>query len=171
MWIRQPLGLGLAFNLGGESFKNFLRYPILFGHQTWLVGLLHVGIFAVASSLLVAANRYARSLSWREMFSGAHSEISFLHNAAFMGFGGLMTLSALPIHHHYLAMAFPVQFLWIPVIALGKSENDSHQRFGRMVLLALYFLELGISFAMLAYIHQHGAPLGDFGVPLSQQIG
>jgi hypothetical protein len=67
-------------------------------------------------------------------------------------------------------MAFPLQFLWIPLIALGMTQSSLQRRSGRTVLLALYLLELGISFALLAYIHQHGALLGDFGVPLSRQI-
>jgi hypothetical protein len=87
-----------------------------------------------------------------------------LIKAGLFGYGILISLAGLPIHRHYLVIAFPLEWLWL--------SWQAHQvdRRPNLILWAMWFFELLISALFLAFIHTNqGAPSGDYGVPYIHQ--
>jgi hypothetical protein len=164
-WLLEIAALHPINSLGWDSFRQWLLGPRIGGHLTYAVAAL----YAVALVLLaVALAGWARSLwRWRlagESAAGA-SSTSLAQNAAFVGFGVLMTLSGLQLYQHYLIVAFPLAYLWLARVTLARP------RLGRPVLAGLFAAYAIISINLAWYIHtQHGAPGGDYGVTYSQQI-
>jgi hypothetical protein len=171
-WFTEPFGFGLRYPLGGD-FQDFIGYPIVFSARTYLVALLHAAALLIALTMVTRAGlTVGRNRSqWSEFFIGRDSETAFAQNAALWGFGILMTLSGLPIHRHYLIVAFPLEFLWVSRLALtGANHNRDGVETGRVLLAGLCVVQLLLSSAFLSYIHvNHGAPNGNYGIAYSAQ--
>jgi hypothetical protein len=86
-------------------------------------------------------------------------------NAAFVGFGVLLTFSGLQLYPHYLIVAFPLTYLWLARVSLARP------RLGRPILAGLFVAYTLLSINLAWYIHaRHGSPSGDFGVTYSHQL-
>ena len=171
-WATEPFGFGLEYSLG-LHFRDFLASPFISGRPTYLIGLLHLLLIAVAALMLIQIARLLRqgSRSWRTLSIGRGSETAFTVNAALLGFGILLTVSGLPIHRHYMVILFPLPFVWLARLGLGCEEGDAGAvRLGRTLLLTLFILEALLSAGFLHYIHvNQGAIHGDYGVAYGAQ--
>src|SRR5262249_9696256 len=145
-WVSEPFGLSLKYALG-DTFTDFLRYPLLHGRPTYLVAAAHVFLVTAAAGLLMTAawRLWQARPRWGEWFVGLSSPTAFTQSAAFWGVGLLLTGSLLPIHHHYLAVTFPLAFLWLARLALPVPR-------GRAVLLGLCAVQLFVSASFLGYV-------------------
>ncbi len=153
--LTDALGLGLHYNLGVDSFIDFLRCPRIAGTPTYLVALAH-GIVAVVGVGLVTHGILG---AWRNRRSTqAASETSRALCATFIGYGGLLTLSGLVIYRHYLLVTYPLEWVLVAGLALGV------ERHGRRLLAVLWASELLVTIALLLYLHAHGGAPGDYGV-------
>jgi hypothetical protein len=159
-WFTESFGLGIDYTLG-RQFRDFLRWPLWHGRPTYLVGVAHFLIAAIALFLLGGAIlRLARKHSG-DNAQGKTSPTAFTVAAALGGFGLLLTLSCCSIHRHYMIVLFPLEFVWVARLALQKRCQDPFtcKRVltpflgGRTLLATLWVAQLLISANFLAFIH------------------
>ncbi|HZT83013.1 MAG TPA: hypothetical protein VFA26_22475 [Gemmataceae bacterium] len=170
-WATEPFGVSLQYALG-QDFPDFLASPHLAGRPTYLVGLLHAVLAAVALAILARAGRHLwrQRRRWADLLIGRGSATAFTQSAALWGFGLLFTASGLPVHRHYMVILFPLAFLWVARLALG-GEGAPAPRLGRPLLLTLCLAQLLISAGFLGYVHANPRPLrGDYGLPYRAQV-
>lgn len=176
-WITDPLGLHLGNALGvlnGNStaaqLGDFLRYPLWDSSPTYLIGAAHAllvlaGAFALLRGVWILARHLrteGRPASW---LIGRSSESAFTRNAAFIGYGILLTFSTLIIRRYYLLITFPLEYVWLAGLCLmGARSAAPSRRVGRFVLAVILLCELVISLGFLDYIHRNeGSLRGDYG--------
>jgi len=113
--------------------------------------MLHVVMLGAGGAILLrAAYRFLQRPSWNFVsWQSKDSPTSFTLGAALCGFGALLTVAAIPIHRHYLWVAFPLTFVWLAWLAL----HTSGLRWGRAVLAVLCLVQGLIAFAFLDYVH------------------
>jgi hypothetical protein len=171
-WFTDPTGLHLGNPLGllrGQSnftqISDFIRYPIIQGHATYLTGVAH-GVAAISVAYIFA--RGLRNLfqvgpltqgrRWFDVWVGRESQTAFVQNAALWGCGILMTITGVVIRRYYMAVTFPLEFICL--IRMAKPETT----WGRRSLIALWMAELVISANFVGYIHvNQGSLQGDYG--------
>jgi hypothetical protein len=171
-WATEPFGISVHYALEND-FADYLGYPVVGGHKTYLVGVLHallvvcVMIFAARAARLLWRYRYD---AW-QLLVGTSSETAFAQSAALWGFGVLLTASMVSITRHYLVVLFPLTFLWLARLALSRCRNAaSDLRLGRLMLSCLCLLQALISATFLGYIHVNQRPIrGDYGTPYAAQ--
>ena len=154
-WLTDSLGIGLTYSLKTPEFLDFLRYPLIWGNGTYLVGISHALIIVTGILILISAKKAEGFLRGTQ----DSSETGLLLNSIFFISGILMTLSCIQICRHYLIMTFPLEWIWLSRMALYDL------RFGQRYLIVLWIAQLLISASFLGYIHlNHGAPMGDYGI-------
>lgn len=170
-WITEPFGLGLDHALG-DDYIDFLRQPVVAGTPTWLVGVLHLVALLLG---LIIAWRASMSLrrqrpGWREVLVPAGSPTGLACNAAFWGYGILLTLTCLPMHRQYMIIVYPIEMLWVAYAALSVTRGDGKSlRIGRQLLAGLVVAQLLLSASFLSYVHVKQVIHGDYGVALGSQ--
>jgi 4-amino-4-deoxy-L-arabinose transferase-like glycosyltransferase len=171
-WFTESFGLGVNYTFG-PYFREFMGYPFVGGHPTYLVGLLHWLLGGLALVLLARAAvvLWRRRERWREQCIGRDSPSAFTQNAALWGFGLLLTLSSFSIHRHYMIVLFPLEFLWVARLALASEQEQTRSlRLGRVLLLSLWCAQFLVSANMLAYIHARQNFAGaEYGIPYGAQ--
>jgi hypothetical protein len=170
-WCTESFGLGINYTFG-PYFREFLRYPVLGGRPTYLVGVLHAFIAGAGVLLMVraAAQLWRQRTRWSELWIGRDSPSAFTQNAALWGFGLLLTLSCFSIHRHYMIVLFPLEFLWVSRLALATDPTPGSLRLGRALLLSLCCAQFLLSSNMLAFIHSRQNFAGtEYGVPYGAQ--
>ncbi len=166
-WITDPTGLHLGNPLGllhGNStfaqLSDFIRYPILSGHPTYLVGLVHLVTVAIVARILMGGvfSIWKKRSGAFHLLMGRSSDTAFVQNAFFWGAGILMTVTGVVIRRYYMMATFPLEFVWL-TRAAGTVRNP------RKLLAGLCLMEFLISAAFVGYVHVNdGAPQGDYGV-------
>jgi hypothetical protein len=170
-WVTEPFGLGLDYSLF-EDFPRFMKYPLVAGVPTYLVGLLHglvvaLMVFVLGRTLHLLWVERSRLL---ERWIGRSSDTAFTQSAALWGFGLLLTLSCLPLYRHYMIILFPLEFLWAARLTLAApSPADGAEppvfRPGRVLLAGLVAVQFLITVNFLGYIHTTGGSTsGDYGI-------
>ena len=165
-WITDSLGLHLGNALGvlngnglWDQISDFIRYPLILGHPSFMVGIAHLVIALLGVGIVfrkILTGKWPRN--YQEFFRGNGSETVFAQNSALFGYGILITVSSVLIHRFYLLVTFPLEFVFLARLAL------SDQKWGQLCLTGLFVAELFISMNFLVYIHDHdGAIHGDYG--------
>jgi len=172
-WVTEPFGLGLQPSLG-DDFKDFLRYPLVAGRPTYLAALLHVALAAAAVGLVVrwCFGLWQQRTRWRDVVSGRDSPTAFTQNAVLLGYGLVFTATLLPFHRHYLALAFPLTFVWLARLVLGKGARPAAGLGGgRLCLLGICVAQFLLSASFLGYVHanQRYYAGGAYGMPYGAQ--
>jgi hypothetical protein len=174
-WFTESFGLGINYTFG-PYFREFLRYPLLGGRPTYLVGLLHCWIAGVALILMLraAVKLWQQRGRWGSLWIGRGSASAFTQNAALWGFGLLLTLSCFSIHRHYMIVLFPLEFLWVARLALlpghPAADGAGSPRLGRTLLFSLCLAQFLLSANMLSYIHTRQSFAGtEYGVSYAAQ--
>jgi len=173
-WITDALGLHLGNPLGllrGQSnfaqISDFIRYPLINGQATYLVGLAHIAIVIGALIIVYRAVRgvpitFAAAGSVKSLFIGQGSPTAFVQSAALWGTWILLTITGVAIRRYYMMVTFPLEFVWLARITLGHGQAFS--RFPRAVLGIIWTAQLFISANFVGYIHvNEGAVQGDYG--------
>ncbi len=158
-WVADPLGIGLTYSLKTLHFLDFLRYPLIGGFPTFLVGLCHGVILWVAFSL-------GYSL-WKQkklrVAEAGKTETGLALTSVLWIMGILLTLSRVQLFRHYLVITFPLEWVWL-------SRMARRDKGGNRSLAILWGAELLLSVFFLLYIHvNHGDPLGDYGTTFQAQ--
>ncbi|MBI2712427.1 MAG: hypothetical protein HYX41_06185 [Bdellovibrio sp.] len=167
-WITDPTGLTLGNPLGllrGSSnwaqISDFVRYPLVSGHASYVVGIFHA--VALISSILIYIFAVRRMVTWNprkwaQILIGRDSNSVFLQNSALIACGILMTLTGVVIRRYYMTITFPLEFIFL--IHLARPDTTT----GKRLLGALWIAELVISMGFVHYIHQNqGSIQGDYG--------
>ncbi|HET6879307.1 MAG TPA: hypothetical protein VFI31_04100 [Pirellulales bacterium] len=170
-WLTEPLGFGLDHGLG-DDWVDFLRQPVVEGTATWFVALLH--FVALAAGVVIGWNWLkkwrATSRGWRSSLFPTDSYTALVCSAAFWGYGVLLTLTCLPMHRHYMIVAYPIALLWVAYAALQIHRGDLPAlALSRKLLTGLVVVELLLSASFLSYVHLKRDIHGDYGVALSAQ--
>lgn len=154
-WVTDSLGMGLAYSLKTHQFLDFLRYPLIGGTTTYLVGIFHAVIIVTGILIFVSVKRS------RGFHRGMKdpSETGLALHSVLLASGILMTLSCVEIWRHYLIVSFPLEWVWLSRMGLCDP------RLGQRYLTVIWIAQLLISASFLGYIHiNHGAPMGDYGI-------
>lgn len=169
-WATEPFGFGADYTLG-RSFPEFLASPSVGGRPTFLMLAAHLALVGLALALLVPAVR--RALAERPplagMLVGFGSPSAFVVGAALWGYGGLLTLTALPVHRHYLIVPHVLKFLWAAGLAFWGAGEAGRSR-ARALLLALGLVQGGVTAGLLHYIHVTRVIQGEYGSTYSSQV-
>lgn len=171
-WVTEPFGWGLKYALG-QSFDNFLSYPIVHGTALYFVVILHGAIVAMGLFVLARAAYFSRQeREYADVFPlGVSSQTTLALGSAFFGYGLLFSLSGLPFHRHYLVVAFPLMYVWVSSLALFPSRSRKQNSIvGRAVLLGFCITQFLLSALFLYYIHvNEGVTDGDYGITYQAQ--
>ncbi|HEY2909399.1 MAG TPA: hypothetical protein VGI99_04090, partial [Gemmataceae bacterium] len=119
-WVSEPFGMSLSYSIE-EEFDDFLRFPLVNGRATYLVGALHVAMYALMAWFALSAiwRAWRQRRAWRDIVPGSRDSHWFGINAVMLGYGGLITLACVPTQRHYMLMTFPMMYLWVAAIALS----------------------------------------------------
>jgi hypothetical protein len=164
-WLIHLSGLQTAHSLGRSGFLEWIAEPRVSGTPTYMLAaaVLACCVLDLAVAALAARALWARRGTWRSFIPGAPST-GLLQNAAFLGYGLLLTASGFRVHPHYLIVAYPMFYVWLARAALLSPR-------GRRMLLALWALHVALSIAFLSWVHvRGGSPGGDYGVAYSRQV-
>src|SRR5262249_33345958 len=115
-WFSIALGVDLHYSLGG-SFRAFLAYPTVAGTPTYLGGALIGVIMLIFSLILVRLARrlYVQPAGTIRLMFDVSSATGLALNAAFWGYGLLLSAISRPVYLHYLIIAFS-----LPALSLAK---------------------------------------------------
>jgi len=153
-FFSDPSGLSSEYVIGRDVLP-LMRYPLVAGHATYLVGAAHVVLavatLAVAKRVLVHAWRRRTALG--ELLFGDRSDTAILLAATLLGMGALMTLPSIPIHRHYMMALFPVPYVWTARAALREPG-------GERWLAALFGGAFVVSLGILSFLHANGGADG-----------
>jgi len=155
-WVTEPFGFGADYTLGQKHFIDFLSTPKLVGHSTYLIAAAHVVLAAIALVILVrAAVRFrGGGVSLGDFFIGRQRGETFLINAALWGYGGLLTLSTISVHRHYMIVLHVIKFLWVALLVFFGADDRQHRSgLPRRLLLALCITQAIVTMGLLHYIH------------------
>jgi hypothetical protein len=166
-FLTEPFGFGADHVLGPNPFADFLHWPY-WGHvPSWLglhvhalLALIAVGVFAVAGWRVLRQRRISPWL----LFVGA-GETGRMVRAVFFGFGAILTLLTMTgggLYPHYLIVTTPIMMLWL-VLTVAYADGGTLRDRGRLVLSAICLLAGAITLMLLAYIHEVGDIVGEFG--------
>jgi hypothetical protein len=166
-WTGEAVGFHMGRSLGMHAFWHFLSTPVLAGRGTWLVGVVHLALYAAVLVIFAVAARalWGERAGWRSLVIGRASETAFTQSAALWGFGILLTAAMMGVARHYLMVVYPLNLLWLARLALIRPV------LGRRALFVVGAAQLVIALSFLTYVHTYGgAPEGDYGVSYSRQI-
>lgn len=155
-WATDAVGMCIWVPLLAQ-FADFLRYPLVAGVPTYLVGVCYVLALSIGAAI------YARAgyLVVRGRAVVPASATGLALGAALGGFGVLMTASGVPVGGHYLLVAYPLLYVWLARLAL---PGDAPRRLGRVLLVVLCLAHFVIATSFLVYIHvNEGAIEGYYG--------
>jgi hypothetical protein len=154
-WVTDSLGVGHTYSLKTKQFLDFLRYPLVDGRGTYLVGVLHLVLITAGILILVSAKK-ARAFSRGLRDS---SETGLAVNSLLLAMGILLSLARVEIFRHYLIATFPLEWVWLSRLSLV------HLKLGRRYLMVIWTAQLLVTTAFLFYIHlHHGDAAGDYGI-------
>jgi hypothetical protein len=172
-WFTQPFGFGADYTLGAAHFREFLSSPAIGGMPTYLVGLLHASLAALAVMLYVRAGLALRVRG----VPGARAALlgtdttGLLVRAALIGYGAVLTVLTIAgagSHRHYLIIVAPLMALWVARLAtLG--DGGTLRRPGRLALGGLCVGGALVSAALLHYIHVTQVIHGEYGATWAAQ--
>jgi hypothetical protein len=135
---------------------------LIAGFPTYLIALCHV--------LLIAAGLYVYTQAYRAdaaplrqrvagfvaaFRSGSLNETERALAIVIVGMGGLLTLTTLHLHRHYLIVAFPLWSVFFCLLALRYTHK------GPRLLAAMCVLQLCVSLGFLQHIRRHGGAPGE----------
>jgi hypothetical protein len=174
-WISDAFGIHLGNTLGiyrgdtqWEQLSDFIRYPLIDGHATYLTGLAHIAVIGcivwmtlqlakwISDEVFLCRNQAGLAQVGKDLI-GRSSDTQFARNSAFIGSGILMTLTNVNIRRYYMMITFPFEQYWLSGFALRRPN-------GKVVLAILWFAQLLISANFVGYIHvNQGSSQGDYG--------
>lgn len=164
--LGNPLGL-LRGNSHWAQISDFIRYPLISGHATYLNGMAHAVILGIGCMIVLRLILLIKSPEDRRalrLTPSSHLALS----ASLWGFGVLLTLSGVMIRRYYMVVSFPFEFVWIVNLLARQNptapNTPQHHQHPYSLLGLLWFSQVLISACFVNYIHTNqGAPQGDYG--------
>lgn len=153
-WFTTALGVNMSYSLGRYFWSDFLPQPILGGHPTYLIALVHGGLILLG---LWYGLRWFRSMSRpiHTLRTPIPQPTGFYGQSFGWMTGLIFTLFALNIPIHYVFIGFPMMYVWLASILA------QHRRPWFLLLAG----QVVISVAFLVFIHAtEGFADADYGV-------
>ena len=170
-WLSLSLGLDLHYSLG-DNFAAFLAYPTI-GHTRVYLGAALLGVVILIFSIILvrlAFRFYARPHATIELIFGPRSATTLALNAAFWGYGLLLTATLRPVYLHYLTIAFSLPALWLAWLTrAGSNGSIGSTANSRLLLTGLVLAQACLTITFLAYIHETQFIQGDYGTVYGAQ--
>jgi hypothetical protein len=164
-WLSLSLGLDLHYSLG-DNFAAFLAYPTI-GHTQVYLGAALLGVVILIFLIILvrlAFRMYAEPRRTIELIFSPRSATTLALNAAFWGYGLLLTATLLPIYLHYFIIAFSLPTLWLTWLTrAGSNGSIGSAANSRRLLTGLVLAQAFITITFLAYIHETQFIKGDYG--------
>jgi hypothetical protein len=164
-WLSLSLGLDLRYSLG-DSFVGFLVYPTV-GHTKVYLGAVLFGVVIFIFLIILvrlAVRMYARPRRTIGLVFSPRSKTTLALNAAFWGYGLLLTVTLLPVYLHYFIIAFSLPALWVAWLArVGSNGSIGSATNSRLLLAGLVVAQACTTLTFLAYIHETQFIQGDYG--------
>lgn len=159
-WFIDPLGLNITYSLRGAIF-DFLKFPNIFGINTYFVSIIHLGLLVFAVLVLNGIIRKVKSLyvlmKNKKLFTNVLSDTkshNFYLLSILTGLGFFMTLSCVWIHPHYLIVAFPFPYIFVVKMLYPNLKR----------IKLLLIIQLLLTIAFIKYIHiTQGPENSDYG--------
>ena len=168
-WFTEPFGLGLDHGLG-EDYFDFLSQPVVLGAATWFVAALHAAAMCIAAAIVWRWMRNQPRSQWRAAVWQCDPPTAQVCNAAFWGYGLMLTLSCLPLHRQYMIVVYLLQLVWVAFTALSIANGNAELlRCSRRLLAGLVVVELLLSASFLGYVHEKQVIDGDYGTTFAAQ--
>jgi hypothetical protein len=170
-WLALALGLDLHYALGND-FRRFLAYPAVLGWPTYLSGAFLGLVVACFATILLRFTRQLRrnAAGVAEHIFASGSSTALAVNAAFWGYGLLLTATARPVYLHYLVVAFALPALWLVWIERAAAGDDAEARaLSRRLLASLVLAEACLTLLFLLFIHDTQSIAGDYGTAYGAQ--
>lgn len=158
-----PTGLSSEYTLG-EDLWPAMRYPLLGGSPTYLVGLAHAALLvaSAAVALRIARDAWERRRDLRALLLDDRSDTGLLLGATLIGMGALMTLPSISIHRHYMLAVFPLPYVWA---ARGALRRPGGERW----LAVLFAGGLVVSAGLLSFVAERDGA-AEFGKSWRAQV-
>lgn len=171
-WLTESMGVRLSYSIG-EQFDNFLAYPQIAGHPSYLVSILVAVVHIVTGIVFLKAlyDLFKRGINLKWIFfgRGKTNELSptqFTITAGLWGMGLLMVIGRVWIFRHYMIVLFPLCFVWFASLTMRHFKD----RF-KILLGTFVVAELLVSICFLGFIHKNcGAPGEDYGTAYRCQV-
>jgi len=170
-WLALALGLDLHYALGND-FHRFLAYPELLGWPTYLGGAFLGLVVACFATILLRFTLRLRRDATRiaERIFAASSSTALAVNAAFWGYGLLLTATARPVYLHYLVIAFALPALWLAWLERANAgDAPEAAALSRRLLASLVVAEACLTVLFLLFIHDTQSIAGDYGTAYGAQ--
>lgn len=145
------LGLDARYSLH-HHFGEFLRSPVIFGVQTYVVYALHVALIglALAGAWFAIRNRF-----WSKLPLDLR-----IYAVAFVACGAIMHALGVVVFPHYLIVFSPLLHVFAAWVLAERPR----------ILWLTCGCQLLVTFFFLGYIHVNGgAPRGDYGIAYRAQ--
>lgn len=171
-WLALALGLDLHYALGND-FRRFLAYPAVLGWPTYLSGAFLGLVVACFATILLRFTRQLRRNAARvaEHIFASGSSTALAVNAAFWGYGILLTATARPVYLHYLVVAFVLPALWLVLVERAAAGDDAEAAaLSRRLLASLVLAEACLTILFLLFIHDTQSIAGDYGTAYGAQL-
>ncbi len=164
-FFTQPFGFNVEYTLGPAHMRNYLASPLLAGHPTYLIAIVHLVLGCLLVVTLVRAISMPRENGWlRESFFGSRPE-TLLVCVAIWGYGGVLTLLAaagLPIQRHYLIVVEPIMSLCAVLVVMYGDRTPGRQ-LARSLLFVACVGQAILSAGLLHYIHRTAVIEAEYG--------
>jgi len=165
-WFSIALGVDLRYSLGG-SFRAFLAYPTIAGAPIYLGGAL-LGIIVLIFSLIlfrIARRLYVQPVRTIRQLFDVSTTTGLALNAAFWGYGILLTAIPRRVVLHYLIVAFSLPALsLVKLTQIGSDASDRSIANARRLLAVLVLAQALLAVTFFAYIHETQFIKVDYGV-------
>lgn len=168
-FLLQPLGLQYPPYLHSD-FLDCLRYPLLAGRPTFLVGAAYLAMVLAALLLLGRGLRFlwTKRGDWGTWLRRPSSDTSLALSAGLLGFGLILTATLLKVHSFYMVLAFPFMFLALAKLALAGPRTGWLT--GRKLLAGLGVAQFLLTLGMLWYVHSNPREIKGYGTPYRTQV-
>ena len=171
-WLALALGLDLHYALGND-FRRFLAYPEFLGWPTYLggafLGLLVACFATILLRFTLRLRREASHVAERIFASGSSTALAV--NAAFWGYGLLLTATARPVYLHYLVIAFALPALWLAWLERANAgDAPEAAALSRGLLASLALAQACLTILFLVFIHETQSIAGDYGTAYGAQV-
>ncbi len=154
-WWGTAFGINLKEYLGNAFAPGFLPEPRIGEVPTFLVGLAHLPLFALAL-YTVSVFLYCRFKARHKLPNLAIRSpqlVSLLWATAIVS-GIVFTLSGYSVHAHYMIVYYPLPFLWFSLL------YADYRKLFKLILICQLF----ISASFIWYVHRNGGIEGaDYG--------
>ncbi len=172
VWAAEALGIDQRWIMGSIDYWDFLTFPVIAGHATYLAAMATALLLAAGFSIVVFAMirlfKSARG-AWRK-FHVTDSQSALALAACFFGYGIIAAIIPFGFSRTYTLVTFPMVYLSLPALLLGWRRTSGLITQRRALLAGIAVCQFILAATFLWYVHVHGGtPHGQYGTAYGHQ--